>query len=96
MPPDIKEVSVFRIIIDYYCNVADVKLNVAITGDGGETYMSGATVTLDENNPSVLKHAFFDFLNTAEVLGARISCTGGLFRLVDVRLEIAPEGEVNA
>lgn len=89
-----KTVSAFRVIVAYYCNVKST-LKCSLSGDAGENFLDEVSVALDYNEPSKLKYAFFDFIETFNTLTTRFRCTdGGRFQITKVRIEAIQSGEV--
>jgi hypothetical protein len=89
-----KTISAFRVVVAYYCAVTST-LKCSLSGDAGESFTDEMSVDLDINNPSRLKYAFFDFIETFETLTVRFRCTnGGRFQIVKVRIEAITSGEV--
>jgi len=90
----IEGVSVYRVIVSYYCNVAST-LRCSLSGNGGKSFGEEVFVTLEHSEPYKLNYAFFDFINTFETLMVRFRCVdGGRFQITRVRVEPIPSGEI--
>ena len=89
-----KSISAFRVIVSYYCAVAST-LRCSLSGDAGQTFTDEVSVNLSHDEPSKLKYAFFDFINTFNTLTVRLRCLdGGRFQITKMRVEAIFSGEI--
>jgi hypothetical protein len=94
--PEKKEISAYRIVIDYYASVTTTLL-ASLSENGGKSFGSEVSVVLDISEPDMPKRAFFDFLTTIETAMLRLRVlTGGRFSLVNIDAEAMASGDIIA
>jgi len=89
-----KFVSVYRIVLAYYCS-SPTTLYVDLSPDGGNSWYYSRTLTLTSTVQDKLQYIKADFISSYNSVTARIRCTaGGYYKIINVKLEAVPAGEI--
>ena len=89
-----KFVSMYRVIIGYYCS-SPTTLYVALSPDGGTSWVDERTVVLTSTEENKFQYAKADFLASYNSVSVRIKCIeGGNYKIVNIKLEAIPSGEI--